>query len=83
MTEQQLSKKTTILFPPDLFAALEKIAKEKKTSVGDLVRTAVKEQYQINSKASKMAIFDKMMKAEFPVWEWQEIEKDYEDNYFA
>ena len=41
----ELSKKTTILFSPDLHARLLRLAAQRGTSLGDLVRTACERQY--------------------------------------
>ncbi|NCN24133.1 MAG: hypothetical protein COU65_01620 [Candidatus Pacebacteria bacterium CG10_big_fil_rev_8_21_14_0_10_42_12] len=40
-----LSKRTNILFEEEMWTQLSSLAKKQKTSVGDLVREAVKMQY--------------------------------------
>lgn len=40
-----LTKRTNILFDEDLWRTLVALARERKTSVGELVRTAVKKTY--------------------------------------
>lgn len=42
---EELTKKTTILFSLEQYDYLRRLAKRRQTSVGDLVRTACKEQY--------------------------------------
>ncbi len=41
-----INKKTTILFSPSLHALLEKLAEERQTSIGELVRSACERQYR-------------------------------------
>lgn len=41
-----LTKRTNILFDQEMWETLVSLAKEKKTSVGNLVRQAVKKRYQ-------------------------------------
>ena len=49
-----LTKRTQILFDQQLWSSLVQLAKEKNTSVGELVRKAVKKQYIKNESQAKI-----------------------------
>lgn len=49
-----LTKRTQILFDQQLWAILMQLAKEKNTSVGELVRNAVKKQYSNDGEQAKI-----------------------------
>ncbi len=42
---ESLTKKTTILLQPELHRRLARLAGQRGTSIGDLIRTAVERQY--------------------------------------
>lgn len=63
----ELSKKTTILFSPGLHARLTRLAAEKGTSLGDLVRTACEQQYQETSREEKLAAVRALAALKLPV----------------
>ncbi len=48
------SKKTTPLFPPGLHDRLSRLAAQKGTSLGDLVRTACERQYRLTSREEEL-----------------------------
>lgn len=66
-TDMELTKKTTILFPPDLFDQLSQLADKKGSSVGELVREACRTQYRLQSKADRLAIVAEMASLSLPV----------------
>ena len=74
MTE--MTKKTTILFPPKLYEELECVAKEQGRSVGELVRDATEIQYGVGGVAARLRAVEVMSELETPVGEPEEIEKD-------
>ena len=50
----ELSKKTTILFSPQMHDQLSRLAKHKRTSLGDLVRDACEKQYGLVSSERRL-----------------------------
>jgi len=63
----ELSKKTTILFPPDLHERLSRLAAQKGISLGELVRSACEKQYGIVSREDRLAAVRKLAALELPV----------------
>jgi len=53
-TDMELTKKTTILFPPDLYEQLAALALKQKSSVGELVRDACRLQYGRAGRAERL-----------------------------
>ncbi len=49
-----LSKKTTILFQPELHRRLTRLADQRKTSLGELVRSACEKQYGIGGSEERI-----------------------------
>ena len=49
-----LTKKTTLLFSPDLYLQLKKVAQVEHTTVSDLVRRAVILQYLVSDKKERL-----------------------------
>jgi hypothetical protein len=50
----ELSKKTTILFPPDLHKRLSRLADQKGISLGRLVRAACQKQYGLLPEGARL-----------------------------
>lgn len=63
----ELSKKTTILFPPRLYAHLVDVARRRKTSVGDLVRSACEAQYGDLSLDERLQAVEALRRLSLPV----------------
>lgn len=71
-----LSKKTTILFPPELHARLTHLAKRRGVSLGELVRTAVERQYDVPGPEERVAAVTAMAELQLPVGTPRELERE-------
>lgn len=71
-----LIKKTTILFPPDLYEQLARLARQRETSVGELVRTACRTQYRIASRETRLAAVRELAGMSLPAGSPEEMEAE-------
>ncbi len=69
----EFSKKTTILFPPDLHARLVRLAQQKGTSLGNLVRSACERQYGLATVEERLAAVEALAGLDLPVGTPQEM----------
>jgi hypothetical protein len=67
MDMERLSKKTTILLPPGLHQRLTRLAGQKRTSLGELVRSACEHEYGAVPVAEKLAAVRRMVGLALPV----------------
>jgi len=72
----ELSKKTTILFSPELHERLSRLAVERGTSLGDLVRTACESQYGLPTKDEKLAAVRSLAALTLPVGDPQQMKRE-------
>ena len=63
----ELSKKTTILFPPDLHDHLVRLAKRTGTSLGELVRSACASRYSVASGEERVQAIEELRRLRLPV----------------
>ena len=61
-----LTKKTTILFPEDLYDHLRKVAQSRRTSVGDLIRSACEKEYGLVSTDESLSAVESLGKLNLP-----------------
>lgn len=72
---EPLSKKTTILFPQELHDRLAALARQRGTSLGDLVRSACEKQYGLFSREERLAAVHGLADLELPVGDPEELKR--------
>lgn len=73
---EALTKKTTILFPPDLHEQLTFLARQLGTSLGELVRRACEAQYRLVSRDERLAAVRDLEAMSLPVGKPEEMERE-------
>jgi len=73
---QTFTKKTTILFPSQLYRQLQDIAEATKTSVAQLIRQAVIKQYLLSDKKKRLEAVEHLTKIGGPVSDWETMEQE-------
>jgi hypothetical protein len=63
----ELSKKTTILLPPDLHESLARRAEREGTSLGELVRRACRIEYGLRSREDRRRALEELVSLRLPV----------------
>jgi hypothetical protein len=71
-----LTKKTTILFPPGLYSQLARLAEQRGTSVGDLVRRACERQYGLIPLRDRLAAVEQLAALRLPVGSPKQLERE-------
>ena len=76
---QGLTKKTTILFSPKTYRQLERIAKEQKSSVAQLVRLAAIQRYLLPDQKTRREAAAAIAAMQLPVADWPTMEREIEE----
>lgn len=66
-TYMALTKKTLVLFSPELHRRLSRVAAERHTSLGELVRRACEKEYGESSRDEKLAALKRLATLRLPV----------------
>lgn len=72
----ELVKKTTILFPLEMYDQLTVLARKRNSSVGALVREACWVQYFRTSREERVAAVKDLAALNLPVDSWEEMETE-------
>lgn len=72
----ELTKKTTLLFPPDLHEHLSRLAQQRGVSLGELVRRACETQYGLVSRESRLAAVRELAEMSLPVADPEQMERE-------
>ncbi len=64
---EKLTKKTTILLQPELHRRLTRLADQRGTSLGDLIRSAVERQYGLGGSEERLRAARAMAALDLPV----------------
>lgn len=72
----ELSKKTTILLPPDLHENLTRQAEREGTSLGELVRRACRAEYGLPSREERRRALDELVALKLPVGEPDQMKRE-------
>ncbi len=72
----ELSKKTTILFSPELHEQLSRIAAHRGISLGELVRDACEKRYGLASREERLAAVEELAGLDLPIGTPEEMKKE-------
>ena len=72
----ELTKKTTILFPPELHRRLTRLAARRGVSLGELVREACEIRYGVGGSPSRLDAVGALATLDLPVGEPGEMKRE-------
>ena len=71
------TRRTQLLMEPEEFKRLQRLARRRKTSVADLIRSAVRQAY-LAPRLQPGPIIDAILGMRLPVADWKRARKDIE-----
>ena len=72
------TRRTQILMNPEEHRRLRDLARQRKTSVGELVRTAVRKTYLEPQQDDKKAALEAILQLKLPAISWRRARKEIE-----
>ena len=72
------TRRTQILMNPEEYRRLRDLARKKKISVGELIRTAVRTTYFEPRSADKKAALEEILRMNLPAISWRRAKKEIE-----
>ncbi len=76
------TRRAQILMDPAEYSALQLIARQRRTSVGDLIRLAVREKY-LTATDERRAAAARIAGMSLPVESWEQMKQEIEGAYDA
>jgi hypothetical protein len=73
------TRRTQFLMHPDEFRRLRALARQRKTSVSDLIRTAVWEKYLTPAQPNKRALVESIINMNLGDMDWEKLCEEIED----
>lgn len=71
------TRRTQLLMDPEEFRRLRALARQRKTSVAQLIRTAVREAY-LRPEPDRKAIVRAILSMDLPAMDWKKVRKEIE-----
>ncbi|MGH9402338.1 MAG: CopG family transcriptional regulator [Terriglobia bacterium] len=71
------TRRTQLLMDPEEFRRLRTLARQRKTSVAQLIRTAVREAY-LKTEPDRKTIVQMILDMQLPVMDWKKVRKEIE-----
>lgn len=73
---ETLTKKATILFAPKMYAQLGRLAKQRRTSIAQLVRRAAIQCYLVPDRRTRLEAVEAIAAMNLPVSDWPTMEAE-------
>jgi hypothetical protein len=72
------TRRTQLLMDPDEFRQLRALARRRKTSVAELIRSAVREAY-LAASPDRRPLVEAILKLKLPKMRWKKVKKEIEE----
>lgn len=77
------TRRTQLLMEPDEFRRLRSLARQKKTSVAELIRTAVREKYLAPAASDRKALVKSIVSMNLGDLNWEQVRGELEETRAA